>query len=141
MTRIFSTWASKLTPRSACLSVETRTYPMAFGRIFSKTLDHGKICKRKIGDYFRRPAWRRGGRTSQGRHHPNRQGDGAGGTGRVSSSTPRRKGPRSAAKWSLPWKQSFCSAGQDRNGTVSCPVLGTAFMLFSPITGFQFGRP
>src|ERR1035437_9098216 len=33
---------------------------------------------------------------------------------------PRRKGPRSAAKWSAPWKRSFCSSGSDRNGTVSC---------------------
>jgi hypothetical protein len=32
----------------------------------------------------------------------------------------RREGPRSAAKWSAPWKRSFCASGQDRNGTVSC---------------------
>jgi hypothetical protein len=31
-----------------------------------------------------------------------------------------RKGPRSAAKWSTPWKRSFCASGQDRDGTVSC---------------------
>jgi hypothetical protein len=31
-----------------------------------------------------------------------------------------REGPRSAAEWSVPWKRSFCSSGQDRTGTVSC---------------------
>jgi hypothetical protein len=33
-TLIFSTCASSETPRSACLSVETRTYPIAFVFIF-----------------------------------------------------------------------------------------------------------
>ena len=32
MARIFSAWASRETPRSACLSVETRTYPSVFIR-------------------------------------------------------------------------------------------------------------
>ena len=36
MARILSTCASNETPRSACLSVETRTYPIAFGFIFQK---------------------------------------------------------------------------------------------------------
>ena len=44
----------------------------------------------------------------------------AGGTGRANFRDPRRKGTRSAAECSLPWKRSFCSLEPDRNGTVSC---------------------
>lgn len=48
--------------------------------------------------------------------------------------SPRREGPRGAAEWSAPWKQSFCASGQDRSKTLSCRVLGTALarvVLFS----------
>src|ERR1035438_5326666 len=48
---------------------------------------------------------------------------------------PRRTGTRSAAECSWPWKRSFCSSRQDKNGTVSCrgpPATGL-------LTGLVFG--
>jgi hypothetical protein len=62
----------------------------------------------------------------------------ADGTGPANFQDPRREGPRSVAKWSAPWKQSFCSSGQDRNGTVSRRGPGTA-----PSTAavFHFAQP
>ena len=46
------------------------------------------------------------------------------------------EGPRSEAEWSAPWKQSFCSSGQDKSGTVSrrgpCPSLAQPSWFVSP---------
>src|ERR1017187_952678 len=49
--RIFSTCASSETPRSACLSVETRTYPIPFVFIFQKKLDHTSGGSHKLPGY------------------------------------------------------------------------------------------
>ena len=55
-----------------------------------------------------------------------------------------RKGPRSAAEWSAPWKRSFCASGQDRNGTVSCRcrlrLAPSALPLRSPLAGRRVPR-
>src|ERR1035437_5608341 len=48
---------------------------------------------------------------------------------------PRRTGTRSAAECSWPWKRSFCSSRQDKNGTVSCRGPPATRLL----TGFVFG--
>src|ERR1035437_10107775 len=47
---------------------------------------------------------------------------------------PRRTGTRSAAECSWPWKRSFCSSRQDKNGTVSCRGPPATRLL----TGFVF---
>src|ERR1039458_7634357 len=49
--RIFSTCASSETPRSACLSVDTRTYPIPFVFIFQKKLDHTSGGSHKLPGY------------------------------------------------------------------------------------------
>ena len=48
-----------------------------------------------------------------------------------------RKGPRSAAEWSAPWKRSFCSSGPDKNRTLVLCVSG--FDCLFPPQGF--GEP
>ena len=45
-----------------------------------------------------------------------------------------RKGPRSAAEWSAPWKRSFCSSGPDKNRTV------VRFRLRLPLSAPKFWR-
>jgi len=59
-----------------------------------------------------------------GRRTPKRSGEAEarwpGGTGPANFCLPRRTGTRSAAECSWPWKRSFCSSRQDKNGTVSC---------------------
>src|ERR1039458_9923834 len=54
MALIFSTCASSETPRSACLSVETRTYPIPFVVIFLKKLDHTSGGSHKLSGYLHR---------------------------------------------------------------------------------------